>query len=95
MMTVTLELSPEQEVKLRSYIARRDREGISQLLVAAFAPTVEVLLDRERDRAVENESQFETFADRLADRFATYFPSHPPVLSDYGISRAGIYEERL
>ncbi|MGD2182156.1 hypothetical protein [Lusitaniella coriacea] len=71
----------------------RDREGISQLLVAAFAPTVEVLLDRER--AVENESQFETIADRLADEFATYFPSHPPVLSDYGISRAGIYEERL
>lgn len=95
MMTVTLELSPEQEAKLRSYLACRDSEGMSQLLVAAFAPTVEALLAREGDSLVENDSEFETTIECLTDLFATYFASHPPVLSDYATSRAGIYEEHL
>lgn len=90
-MTVTLELSPEQEAKLRSSIARRDSEETKRVLVAAFAPTVEALLNQAGDRAIENEDDFETGSDRLADEFATDFTFPPPVLSDYSLSRAGIY----
>ena len=95
MITVTLELSPEQEAKLRTYIDRQDSESMSQLLVEAFVPTVEALLDRNGDRTVDNDSNFEATADRLADEFATCFTSHPPTLSDYATSRAGIYEDHL
>ncbi|MDJ1182081.1 hypothetical protein [Roseofilum casamattae] len=93
MMSVTLELSPEQEAKLRAYIARRDSEGMSQLLLEVFLPTVSALLEPDDDSMAENE--FEATADRFADVFATCFASEPPVLSDYATSRAGIYEDRL
>ena len=95
MMNVTLELSPEQEAKLRDYIARRDSEGMSQLLVEAFVPTVSALLEQTDDSITDNNSEFEATADRFADVFATCFASTPPVLSDYATSRAGIYEDRL
>jgi hypothetical protein len=44
MTTITLQLSPELEQKLRESIARHDSQSIRQLLADAFAPTVEVLL---------------------------------------------------
>jgi hypothetical protein len=40
----------------------------------------------------ENE-EFEAIADRLADEFQMYVGSTTPALSDYAVSRAGIYEE--
>jgi len=36
---------------------------------------------------------FEAIADRLADEFQMYVGATPPVLSDYAVSRAGIYED--
>jgi antitoxin ParD1/3/4 len=40
-----------------------------------------------------NDEEFETIADQLADEFASYFGSNIPALSDYAVSREGIYEE--
>lgn len=40
----------------------------------------------------ENE-EFEAIADRLADEFQMYVGATIPALSDYAVSRAGIYEE--
>ncbi len=40
----------------------------------------------------ENE-EFEATADRLADEFQMYVETTTPTLSDYAVSRAGIYEE--
>lgn len=39
------------------------------------------------------EETFEAIADRLADEFQMYVGATPPVLSDYAVSRAGIYED--
>lgn len=36
---------------------------------------------------------FEAIADRLADEFQRYAGTTLPVLSDYAVSRAGIYED--
>jgi len=46
----------------------------------------------ENDNLREDE-EFEAIADHLADEFKTYIGATAPVLSDYAVSRAGIYEE--
>ncbi len=41
----------------------------------------------------QEDEEFEAIADNLANEFATCVGSNVPVLSDYAVSRAGIYEE--
>lgn len=90
-MTIIIELSPEVETKLRGEIARYDVESVRQLLADALAPTVDALLQETLEQLSEDE--FETYADRLADELAAHIEPHAPALSDYAISRAGIYED--
>jgi antitoxin ParD1/3/4 len=90
-LTITLELSCEVEAKLRAKIASHDAEGVRQLLANAFAPTVEVLLQRTSDQL--NDEEFEAAVDQLTDELVAYVGSNVPVLSDYAVSRAGIYED--
>ena len=91
MMTITLKLSPEVERKLRESIARQDAESLCQLLAEAFAPTVELLLQQSSEPL--NDEEFELVADQLADELAQHVGPNSPVLSDYAVSRAGIYED--
>lgn len=81
MMTITLELSPQVEAKLRESIARHDAEAMRQLLAEAFAPTVETLLQQASEQLDDDE--FEALADQLADEFAACVGADAPVLSDY------------
>jgi antitoxin ParD1/3/4 len=37
--------------------------------------------------------EFETEGDRLADELTEYLGADAPILSDYAVSREGIYEE--
>jgi|GEM_PF-941117 len=46
----------------------------------------------EKDFLQDNE-EFEAIADRLADEFQRYTGSAVPLLSDYAVSRAGVYQE--
>lgn len=41
----------------------------------------------------QEDEEFEAIADNFANEFATCVGSNVPVLSDYAVSRAGIYEE--
>ena len=91
MIVVTLELSSELEAKLRQSLERRDSGSMRQLLAEAIAPTVEALLQQAPDRGVENDDEFEAAAEELA----AYLGPDAPVLSDYAVSRAGIYEGHL
>ncbi|WP_013323359.1 hypothetical protein [Gloeothece verrucosa] len=91
MMTITLNLSPEEEAQLRSFIASGDAISIRRLLAEAVAPTVETLLSESSEELSIDE--FEAIADQLAEEVATYLGPNPPVLSDYALSRAGIYED--
>jgi antitoxin ParD1/3/4 len=90
-MTITIVLLPEVEAKLWAGIARHDAESVRQLLADALAPTVEALL-RQTPEQLSN-AEFEALADQLADESAAYIESNAPVLSDYAVSRAGIYED--
>ncbi len=92
MMNITLKLSPDLEKKLRESIARQDAESLRQLLAEAFAPTVELLLKQSSKPL--NDGEFELVADQLADELALHVGPNSPVLSDYAVSRAGIYEDR-
>ncbi len=92
MTTITLQLSPELEQKLRESIARHDTQSIRQLLADAFAPTVEILLGQKTDTKIHDD-EFEVLADQLADDFAACVGSDALPLSDYAVSREGIYEE--
>jgi antitoxin ParD1/3/4 len=92
MTTITLTLSPELEQKLRESIARQDTETVRQLIADAFAPTVEELLAEKTDAEIDDD-EFELIADQLADDVAVCVGSDVLPLSDYAVSREGIYEE--
>lgn len=55
----------------------------------SFAPTVEVLLQQSSEQL--DDEEFEVVADQLADKLAQYGEPNSPVLSDYAVSRGGIY----
>ena len=50
-------------------------------------------LQQLADDVVREDEEFEAIADNLADEFKIYIGDSVVVLSDYAISRAGIYEE--
>ena len=91
-MIITLELSPDLELKLRQSIAVHDTESVRKLLTDAFTPTIETLLRQEAARP--NNDEFEAIADRLSEELVAHINSDTPLLSDYAVSRAGIYQER-
>jgi len=52
-----------------------------------------LILQRSENDLLREDEEFEAIADRLADEFKMYVGATVPVLSDYAVSRAGIYEE--
>jgi len=99
-LTVTLELSPETEVKLRESLVRKDAESARRVLAEAFAPTVENLLNFEGVEGLSQKSpedlsdeEFEALADQLADEVERMIAPGTPPLSDYALSRESFYEE--
>jgi hypothetical protein len=47
----------------------------------------------DSDVTSQEDQEFEVSADQVADEFEIFIGSSIPVLSDYAVSRAGIYEE--
>lgn len=90
-MQITLELSPDIEVRLRESVTHGDAEAVRRLLVEALTPTIEALL-QERHVELTN-AEFEALADQLAGELTASLGPQVPSLSDYAVSRAGIYED--
>ena len=90
-MQITLELSPDIEERLRESVAQRDIEAIRRLLVAVLTPTIETLL--QEMPAEIPAPEFEAAADQLADELTGNLGPDAPSLSDYAVSREGIYED--
>ncbi len=87
-MIIPLELSPELAGQLEDGIARHDVESVRRILHAAVEPAAAALL---HPAPVIDEEPIERLLDQLADEVASYLgPDHVP-LSDYAVSRAGIY----
>jgi len=90
-MTITVQLPPELEAKLRAEIARHNAERVRRLLAEAVAPAVEALLRPTAGQLSDEE--FEALADLLANEATASARPDAPVLSDYAVSRVGIYED--
>jgi antitoxin ParD1/3/4 len=90
-MQITLELSPDIEGRLRESVAHGDAEAVRHLLVEVLTPTVEALLQEMPTELTE--AEFEAAADQLADELMVDLGPDTPSLSDYAVSREGIYED--
>jgi len=90
-MQITLELSTDIEVRLRESVAQGDGEAVRRLVVEVLTPTVEALL--QEPPAELTDAEFEAVADHLADELTVSLGPNVPSLSDYAVSRAGIYED--
>ena len=90
-MQITLELSPDIEVQLRESVAHGDADAIRRLLMELLMPTVAALL--QETPAEVTAPEFEAVADQLADELTASLGPNVPSLSDYAVSRAGIYED--
>lgn len=91
-LTVTLELSPAQEKQLRVGIANHDQEIVRQLLLDAIEPTVADLLAHPTENRKQHE-QRRTIAKQLRTMVAAARPVQQQGLSDYAVSREGIYAD--
>lgn len=89
-MQITLELSPDIKVRLRKSVEHGDAEAARRLLAAVLTPTVAALL--QEMPAELTESEFEAVADQLANELKANLGPNAPSLSDYAVSREGIYE---
>ena len=90
-MQITLELSTDIEGRLRESVARGDAEAVRRLLMEVLTPTVEALLQEPPTELTD--AEFEAVADHLADELTASLGPNVPSLSDYAVSRAGIYED--
>jgi vacuolar-type H+-ATPase subunit E/Vma4 len=85
-MTITLELSSEQEHRLRAGAAQQDAQAVREVLLQVVDSTVETLL-----RTSVRRPQASTLS-ALLDKIASELPD-APALSDEAVSRAGIYAD--
>ncbi|MEA1977161.1 MAG: hypothetical protein U9N80_04615 [Chloroflexota bacterium] len=93
-MTITIEIPPDIENRIRKNIALGDVNTVRVLLTEALTPTVEALMHDEISSQLSDE-KFEALSDQLADELlACADPSILP-LSDYAVSREGLYEDHL
>jgi hypothetical protein len=86
-VTITLNLSPEQEQRLRAGTASQDAQAVREVLLQAVDSTVEGLL-RSPDRQQTSAGDLSALLDKIAAEFRD-----APVLSDEALSRAGIYSD--
>jgi hypothetical protein len=85
-MTITLELSPEQEHRLQAGAARQDPQAVREILLQAVDSAVEGLLRTSVSRP--KTSPLSVLLDEIAEQLRD-----APALSDEAVSRAGIYAD--
>jgi vacuolar-type H+-ATPase subunit E/Vma4 len=85
-MTITLELSSEQEHRLRAGAAQQDAQAVREVLLQVVDSTVETLL-----RTSVRQPQASALS-ALLDKIASELLD-APALSDEAVSRTGIYAD--
>ena len=91
-MTITVYIPPDIEQQLNENISNGDKDAVRHLLVDAVEPTVDKLMNENPPLSV---TEFEAKLDQLTEKFMEYVGQDFPPLSDYALSREGIYEDHL
>ncbi len=90
-LTVTLDLSPTEEQELRQGIADHNSEIVRRLLLGALEPTVANLLSYSIEST--NEQRWQELTAQMHKIVAAALPKDFEGLSEYAVSREGIYAE--
>jgi antitoxin ParD1/3/4 len=101
-MTITVQIPSNIEMQIREKASRGNIDAVCHLLVEALGPTVEALINNNTPPISSgcstsnlSNDEFESLADQLADEFMACVSPNCPPLSDYAVSREGLYEEHL
>lgn len=90
-MTITIEVPTELEARIRASAAQGDVESVRKLLLEAVTPVAMSLTSQPATDLTDQE--FESLLDELDQITLETTGDNPPVLSDYAVSRASIYED--
>jgi antitoxin ParD1/3/4 len=90
-MTITIEVPTELEARIRASAAHGDVEAVRKLLLEAVSPVAISLTSQPAAELTDQE--FESLLDELDQITLETAGDNPPVLSDYAVSRASIYED--
>ena len=94
-MSITVEIPDDVEKKIQENVVRGDIKAARHLLLEAVFPKVEAsIMDNDTSKSVSNK-EFEALLDKLADLSEKYIDPDCPPLSDYAVSREGLYEDHL
>ena len=93
-MAITIEIPSDIEMQIREQAARGNADAVRHLLIEALDASVEALIRRYTLSRLSND-EFESLADQLADAFMEVVGPDCPPLSDYAVSREGLYEDHL
>ncbi len=89
--TITLQLTPEMEARLQKGVADHDPDTVRQVLHDAVEPAVKALLADTRKQVTP--AEFESILAEMAQIASDALPPDWQGLSDYAVSREGIYED--
>ena len=91
-MTITVEIPHDVEKQIQESIVRGDIKAARRLLQESVFPAVEAaIMDNTAPETLSYE-EFEAMGKKLIDMFQEYIDPDCPPLSDYAVSREGIYE---
>ena len=93
-MTITVQIPSDIERQIRENVSYGDTNTVRHLLLEVLDPIVEALMNNKTPSKLSDD-EFEALLDKLADEFMAYAGPDCPPLSDYAVSREGLYEEHL
>jgi len=92
MLSITVELTAQEEQEVRKRIALRDRTGLQDILIGALTPAVESFF-QPFSYVRPDDNEFGQLSRLLAEKSEAYLPKAYRTLPPEALSRAGIYEE--
>ena len=91
-MTITVQIPPDIERQIRKSVSLGEIDAVRHLLLEVLEVEVETLMSNNPQLS---DDEFEALADQLADEFMVSVGPDCPPLSDYAMSREGLYEGHL
>ena len=91
-MTITIQIPPNIERQIRKNVSLGETDAVRRLLLEVLEEAVETLISNNPQLS---DDEFEALADQLVDEFMVSVGPDCPPLSDYAVSREGLYEGHL